>query len=228
MTTPSCPLWKTLILSFNQPVLQISGSCGLPWTCPVAPDTHMWVNELSPWYHLFVLLHTPCTVSIWNRKTVPPVHILRKTLFFTRACCKCSKLESKLNFWTVISKNKTPFYQWQACRSAARAIQLQASGVQVRRVLAVADSTDNRHFQHPMDHGWPSCACFFPWLTQFICVTQFDFLGKCGNFLLAFTTAPASNIWWAVGICQLKLLAQVSSMQVSHCTLRLQLNTCVA
>lgn len=84
MATPSFPLWIPLILPFNQPVLQLSRAYEIPGTSSVAPETHMWENELSPWYHLFVLLHTPCTVSVWIKKNKPFFRILRKCLFLQK------------------------------------------------------------------------------------------------------------------------------------------------
>lgn len=189
-----------------QPVLRISQG---PWTSPVAPDTHIWVSELSPWCHLFVLLPTLCKVSIWNRKIIPLVNILReKDPIFTRACCKYRKSESKLNFWTVVCKNKASFSSyWQAeqqlMQSSCRSVAFRLEEFWLIVAGWACDYADHRHFRHPVDHGWTLCACFLPWLTLVICFPQFDFPEKCGNFLPPFTTAPASNIWWVVGICQL-------------------------
>lgn len=186
-----------------------------PWTPPGAPDTHIWISELSPWCHSFVLLPTPCMVSIWNRKTITLVGILReKELIFTRVCCKYWKLESQLKFWTVVSKNEAPFFSYRQADQQLMRSSFRLEGLGLFVADWACNCADHRHFQHPLDHGWSSSACFLPWLTMFIFFPQFDFLGKYGNFLPPFTTAPASNIWWAVCICQLKLLAQTSSVQV--------------
>ena len=129
-----------------QPVLQMSQG---PWTSPVAPDTHIWVSELSPWCHLFVLLLTPCRVSIWNRKITPLVNILReKEPIFTKACCKYRKSESKLNFWTVVSKNKASFSSyWQAdqqlMQSSCRSVAFRLEGFWLLLTgLVIVQSTD--------------------------------------------------------------------------------------
>lgn len=99
-------------------------------------------------------------------------------------------------------------------QSSCRPVTFKLEGFWLLVACWACDCADHRHFQHAVDHGWPSCACFLPWLTLFICVAQFDFLGKCGNFLLPFTTATVGNIWWAVCIHQLELLAHISAGQV--------------
>lgn len=137
--------------------------------------THIWESELSPWCHLFVLLPTPRRVSVWNRKIIPLVNILReKEPIFTRACCKYRKLESKLNLWTVVSKNKASFSSyWQADRqllqSNCRPVAFRLEGFWLFVADSACDCTDHRHFQHPVDHSWPSCACFLlGWLVYLL------------------------------------------------------------
>lgn len=191
---------------------------GRPWSCPAIIQScssldHMislghlpwhltpiceWVKELSPWYHFFVL-PTPCTVSIGIRKIIPLFHILRKPVFLQKPAANAANSSQS---WTAelwppkISLLSTTDWQadQQPCNPAAEQWCPGWEGFGCGWL-------NREHLQHPVDHGWPSCASFFSWLTQFICFTQFDFLGKCGNFLLAFTSAPASNIWWASASC---------------------------
>lgn len=147
MSAPICPLWKAPA-DVSKP-LDISSGI----------NNHIWKSELSPWCHLFVLFPTPHLISIWNRKTIPLVHILKeKEPIFTRPCCKYRKFESMLNFWTVVLKNKDSFSphrqaDQQLMQSSCRpvAFKLEVSWLFVADW--VCDCAAHRHFQHPVDHS---------------------------------------------------------------------------
>lgn len=164
------------------------GHCGYPWFPPLedpdpvlqsASPAALWVkwsplDTSSGTWHPYVgkliealvsffctLPHTlhGCYLKQQNNPSFPR---FKKDPIFKKACCKCTKLESKLNCWTVVSENKAPFYHWQASRSAACAIQLQTSGVQARRFFFF--------FFYKLQTFSASCGS---WLT-FMC---FSFLG---------------------------------------------------
>lgn len=141
-----------------------------------------------------------------------------------KACSKYSKL--KLNCWIVVSKNKAPFYPWQASRSAARAVQVQSSGVQAGRVLWLTEQIQT------------SSASCGPWLT-FMCMFLFLadpiyllhsvwFPWQMWKLSPCFYCCPSKQHLMSCGHLPAAALAQLCPVQVSHCTLILQLNTWVA
>lgn len=147
MSAPICPLRKAPA-DVSKPLDISSGT-----------NNHVWVSELSPQCQLFVLFPTPHMISTWSRKTIPLVGILEeKESIFTRPCCKYRKLQSKLNFWSVVLKNKdSSSSYWQAdrqlMRSSCRPVTFRLEVSWLFVADWVCDCAAHSHFQHPVDHG---------------------------------------------------------------------------